>query len=52
MEKLPVGKNDIVRSVLAKIVRLSLIVHKFLCYSLKEAKPSKVSLDCTKVHTE
>lgn len=50
--KFPVGENDIIRSVLVNIVRLSLKAHKFLCHSLKEAKPSKLTLDCTKVHTE
>ena len=33
MESFLVGKKDIVQSVLVKIVRLSLKVHKFLCHS-------------------
>ena len=35
VESFLVGKNDIVQSVLVKIVRLSLNkVHKFLCHSV------------------
>ena len=34
MENFPAGKNDNVRSVLVKIVRWSLKVHKCFCHSV------------------
>ena len=35
MWKFPVGENDIIRSVLVNIVRLSLKAHKFLCHTVE-----------------